>query len=345
MGIECSISKKLEGFSLNMDFSDSSSRIGILGASGAGKSMTLKIIAGIEKPDSGRIVLNDRVLYDSAEKKCVRPQERRVGYLFQNYALFPNMNVEDNIAAGLKGKREENQSRVQAVIERFHLGGLEKRLPSELSGGQQQRVALARIMAYEPDAILLDEPFSALDHYLKDKMQEELIRMLEGYKGLVVMVSHSRDEIYRFSDSLLIMDKGKIETRGSTGEVFKDPETRAAARLTGCKNIADIRVLDDYTIEVPGWETTLKLENKVPGGSSCIGYRAHEFEPVWGEREENCIEFKLRSVAGLPFEKNYYIGTADTVTWVVERKLWPLLEEKGLPSYLKIRESEILFLK
>ena len=166
MGLSVDVNKNLGDFHLNVRFQTEASRIGILGATGCGKSMTLKSIAGIETPDEGKIMMNDKVVYDSRQKVNIRPQKRNIGYLFQNYALFPTMTVAKNIAAGLKGTKQEKQERVARMIRTFQLEGMEERLPGELSGGQQQRVALARIMAYEPDVILLDEPFSALDMFL-----------------------------------------------------------------------------------------------------------------------------------------------------------------------------------
>ena len=171
MSLTVNVKKRFPAFQLDVRFKSSASRIGILGASGCGKSMTLKCIAGIEIPDEGEIVLNERVMYRSGEKICVKPQKRGIGYLFQNYALFPAMTVAENIGAGLKGSRQQNRERIRDMLHTFRLEGLEERLPGELSGGQQQRVALARIMAYEPDVILLDEPFSALDQFLKDRLQ------------------------------------------------------------------------------------------------------------------------------------------------------------------------------
>ena len=247
MGIKVDIKRKLGEFSLDIHFQTESKRIGILGASGCGKSMTLKSIAGIETPDFGMIQIDDKVLFDSANKVDLKPQKRNVGYLFQNYALFPTMTVAKNIAAGLKGSKEEKQKKVQEMIEKFELTGLADRLPGQLSGGQQQRVALARIMAYEPDVILLDEPFSALDVFLKDRLQQELIEMLKDYEGTVIMVSHSRDEIYRFSEELLIMDQGKPVIYGETKEIFAKPVYKEAAKLTGCKNFSRIKRVDVHT--------------------------------------------------------------------------------------------------
>lgn len=244
MGLTVNIKKNLGEFHLDVQFVSESSRIGILGASGCGKSMTLKSIAGIETPDEGEIIINGKTVYSSQKKINQKPQDRRIGYLFQNYALFPTMTVEKNIATGLRGPKQEKMDRVKEMIRIFRLEGLEKRLPGELSGGQQQRVALARIMAYEPEVILLDEPFSALDSFLRDRLQQDLIEMLNDYRGTVIMVSHNRDEVYRFSDELLIMDSGKAVAYGKTKEIFENPGCTAAARLTGREENAD---MEDFT--------------------------------------------------------------------------------------------------
>ena len=184
MGIKVDIKKKLGDFTLDIKFESDAARIGILGASGCGKSLTLKSIAGIERPDSGSIQIGEKVLFDSESRINLKPQKRNVGYMFQNYALFPTMTVEQNIAAGHDRGFKEKDERVADMIERFSLRGLEKHLPGQLSGGQQQRVALARIMAYSPDIIMLDEPYSALDQHLKERLQHEMLSMLEDYRGL-----------------------------------------------------------------------------------------------------------------------------------------------------------------
>ena len=204
--LSADIRKKLREFELQVRFTCSVCRerasdasagsrtgcLGILGPSGCGKSMTLKSIAGIVEPDSGSIILDGRELFNSSRKVNLKPQKRRVGYLFQNYALFPNMTVEENILTGLKaGKRygeAQQKKRVSEMMERFRLSGLEKRYPAQLSGGQQQRVALARILAYEPEALLLDEPFSAMDTHLRERLRLELASVLSEYQGASVMV-------------------------------------------------------------------------------------------------------------------------------------------------------------
>ncbi len=353
MAINVQIKKKLGSFRLDIRFQSDSKRIGILGASGCGKSMTLKSIAGIETPDEGRIEVEGRTLFDRESKVNLKPQKRNVGYLFQNYALFPTMSVEKNIAAGLKGSRQENDRRVREMIGKFQLEGLEKRLPGQLSGGQQQRVALARIMAYEPDVILLDEPFSALDMYLRDQLQQELIRMLEDYEGTVIMVSHNRDEVYRFSEELLIIDQGRIAASGETKELFQNPVSKEAARLTGCKNFSRARRIDGHTLDAQDWGITLHIKGEIPDYTEWVGYRAHDFVPVWGERGENMLRADIESSAVLPFERNYYLrpentagqNTAQNICWFVQREKLEVLEERGLPDYLEIKEEKLLFLR
>ena len=176
MGLYVNIAKRLNQFDLHVEFNLEAGVAGLMGASGSGKSMTLKCIAGVELPDRGKIVLDGKVLFDSEAKINLPPQKRNVGYLFQSYALFPNMNVVENIFCGLQAKGlndAEASARAQVLIEKFKLQGLEKSYPRQLSGGQKQRVALARLLAADPEVILLDEPFSALDEDLKEDLQQE----------------------------------------------------------------------------------------------------------------------------------------------------------------------------
>ncbi|NLL36647.1 MAG: ATP-binding cassette domain-containing protein [Fretibacterium sp.] len=240
MSLSVSISKSFGpgGFHLDAHFEAQDGILALLGASGCGKSLTLKCIAGIETPDSGRIVLDGRVLFDSERRVNLTPQERRVGYLFQQYALFPNMTVAQNIAAGLKGGgRKRSAEAVADYVRRLHLSGLEGLRPHQLSGGQQQRVALARILASKPHAILLDEPFSALDSYLRWQLEMELADLLATFQGTVLWVSHDRDEIYRNCADVCVMDRGRCDPVTPTAELFRRPQTLGAARLVGLKNL------------------------------------------------------------------------------------------------------------
>ena len=344
MKLYVNIHRQIGDFDLNIKLESNAQRIGILGASGSGKSMTLKCIAGIDPVDEGKIVINDRVLFDSHCCINLKPQARHVGYMFQNYALFPTMTVLKNVIAGLKGNREENRQKAMSMLKRVHMEDYYDHLPSMLSGGQQQRVALARIMVTHPDVILLDEPFSALDEHLRDRMQVEMLEMLENYPGQVIMVSHNRDELYRFAQELLIISDGQILTSGPTRDIFANPRIKDVARLTGCKNIAAVNVINQHTLTIPSWQITIHTKQIIPDDTHYIGYRAHYFIPVWGESQTNCLPFTLVRVDDLPFEKNYYFGPDGTLCWFVQEAMQNHIDELGLPDYLQLDEQHILFL-
>lgn len=208
--LEVQIYKKLAEFDLDVSFQVDDNILGLMGASGSGKSMTLKCIAGIETPDQGRIVLNNRVLFDSEKKINVLIQKRNVGYMFQSYALFPNMNVYENISVGLRARKVKDVDIVvQKVMQQFRVFELASRYPKQLSGGQRQRVALARLMAYEPDVLLLDEPFSALDEDLKEDLLQELKSELQISKP-VIFVSHDKEEVNYLCDLNYKIKQGEI---------------------------------------------------------------------------------------------------------------------------------------
>lgn len=255
MDLRVSIRKKLRDFTLEVDFDVHDEIFALLGASGCGKSMTLKCIAGIEIPDAGKIILNGRTLFDSDKKINLPPQARRAGYLFQNYALFPNMTVAKNISFAAT-----DTSKVAENISRFKLDGLENVYPHQLSGGQQQRVALARVLASHAEILLLDEPFSALDTYLKWQLELELAPILKLY-GSAVIVSHDKGEVFRLADTVAVMNHGKISARGSKHEVFQNPKTLAAAILTGCKNISPAKKIADDKIFAADWKLELHAPN------------------------------------------------------------------------------------
>lgn len=349
MAIEVRIHREFDDFKLDVQFQSESRRIGILGASGCGKSLTLKSIAGIERPETGKIESAGKVFFDSAKKIWMPPQERNVGYLFQNYALFPTMTVEKNIGIALRCGKKEKEKKVRDMIDRFSLQGLEKKLPGQLSGGQQQRTALARIMIYEPDMILLDEPFSALDSYLKEQTQRECLELLQDYPGTVILVSHSRDEIYRFSEEVLVMDGGKAVIQKTVKELFEHPQKVAAAKLTGCKNIEEIVWKDGKHLYVPGWDMVIPAGMGNVGGAQAIGIRAHEFTTERTESDGELVfpVYKPEVKEDL-FEYHVQFFTSERaktpVVWKVSKKLWDV-GEKGVPKRLHLRREHILFLE
>ena len=281
MSLHVDIRKKLGSFTLDVNFTAERGITSLLGASGCGKSMTLKCIAGIEKPDEGVIELDGRTLYDSAKGINLPPQARRVGYLFQNYALFPNMTVRQNILCGLNREKDRavKQRRLREMLKMMQLEDLEERKPAQLSGGQQQRVALARLLVSDPQILLLDEPFSALDGHLRDALKVEMRDLLERFGREVLMVTHDRNEAYNMSREIAVMDKGRLLTLKPTKALFADPGSVQAAILTGCKNIAKARKLDEYHVEVPDWGIRLEAKQRVEDGLCAVGIRAHYFSP------------------------------------------------------------------
>jgi molybdate transport system ATP-binding protein len=309
MGLYVDIKKSYKGFTLESSFENGSDALGILGASGSGKSVTLKCIAGLITPDEGVIKVNGKTVFDSAAKINLPPQQRNVGYLFQNYALFPHMTVWTNIALAIRDKakdKKEKDAFIRTLLARYELTGLENRYPESLSGGQQQRVALARIFAYEPELLLLDEPFSALDTFLRENMQAQLIRILEDYDGDVVLVTHSRDEVYRICSKLIIMRKGQIIANGDTEEIFTNPQDAISARITGCKNLSRIERLSDYRLRAIDWGCELETAELITERHENVGLRAHYFSrsPEGDPADYNRIPVRIDEVMDGAFEKS-----------------------------------------
>ena len=281
MALEVDIEKQTGPFHLRAAFSCEKDILGILGASGSGKSMTLKCIAGIDRPDSGRIALDGRVLFDSGRGINLPPQQRRVGYLFQHYALFPGMTARQNILCGLHAEkdRRKREKRADEIMDMLQIRDIASLRPGQLSGGQAQRTALGRILVNDPDVLMLDEPFSALDTHLRLKLQMEMKDLLSGYGKGIIMVTHDRDEAYRMCGRLGVMDRGRMLAVKKTKELFADPESRAAAVLTGCKNIAEARKTGDQEVYVPEWHVHLTAGKPVRDDVKAVGIRAHSFRP------------------------------------------------------------------
>jgi molybdate transport system ATP-binding protein len=335
--------KKLGAFNLNVSFNTAEGVTGILGASGCGKSMTLRCIAGIDKPDHGRIVLDDEILFDSGMGINLPPQKRKVGYLFQNYALFPNMTVKKNILCGLYHERDKAKrgQMLDDTVRLLRLEGFEKHLPSQLSGGQQQRAALARILVNKPRLLMLDEPFSALDSHLRGQLRIQMKQLLERYGGSTLMVTHNRDEAYNLCGRLALMDAGIILALKPTKELFSNPESVAGAIITGCKNICSAKKKGEYKVEVPDWGIRLATAQPLREGLCAVGIRAHYFNP---EIRQN--RFPVRFTGGMeePFEFSLqfrYENQQDNT----EDILWLFPKEKkgaGVPAMLGVEPENVL---
>jgi len=303
MSIYVKIRKSYGSFTLKNEFESDGVTLSLLGQSGSGKSMSLKCIAGIIRPDEGRIVLNGRVLFDSEKGINVPVRERRVGYLFQNYALFPNMSVLANVMTGLALRKDlrkpQKRELALGMLGRMGIQDLKDRKISEISGGQAQRVALSRILINEPEILLLDEPFSALDAHLKLKLQNDMGETLKSYGHDAIIVTHDRNEAYALSKRTIILKDGHVVQDKGTKELFKDPGNVPSAVITGCKNIVDAERLSSHEVFVPSWGVKLKSEKEVMDGLKAIGIRAHYFS---GDINENRYPVTVTSIVEEPFE-------------------------------------------
>jgi iron(III) transport system ATP-binding protein len=212
----------------------------ILGPSGCGKTTTLRVIAGFERPDAGHIMLAGRTLFD--QHTDVPPEARGIGFVFQDYALFPHLNVLQNVMFGLRGNPKTRLERARAVISMVGLNIFEKRMPHQLSGGQQQRVALARALAPGPHLVLLDEPFSSLDAGLRESTRGEVREILRSTGATAVLVTHDQEEAMSFADQLLVMRDGKLEQSGAPESVYTEPRTAFVANFLGKTNLIAARV-------------------------------------------------------------------------------------------------------
>ncbi len=347
MSIAVNIKKNLGSFRLDVAFSQESGVLALLGGSGCGKSMTLRCIAGIETPDSGKIVLNGVTVYDSERKINLPPQQRQVGLLFQNYALFPNMTVEENILCGLREKRDKSEKTalLAEYIRKFHLEGLEKHTPTQLSGGQKQRCALARMLIGRPGILMLDEPFSALDSYLRWELERELLSTLREYDGTVLFVSHDRDEVYRISDRIAVYQNGTIDVIGDKWELFRQPITCTAAILTGCKNVAEASY-SEKTVTVPQWGLTLPLPaDGLPDSMTHLGIRARKMLPATAPGPR-CFRYSVAEEIDGAFSDILMIrleGGTDLMRWEITKVVHSAMKDG--PNLIEIPEDAVLYLR
>lgn len=343
MALTVAIKKHYDKFDLAVDFSIDKGILGVLGASGCGKSLTLKCIAGIETPDEGKIILNNRVLFDSGRGINLSPQERNIGYLFQNYALFPHMNVVENIAVGIK--QSDKRSIIDKYLQIFHLENIQKLYPKNLSGGQQQRVALARIFASEPEILMLDEPFSALDDFLKWQVELELVKTLNLYGKNILFVSHNRDEIYRFCDNIIVLSQGKSVSIGTKHSLFAEPKCLEASKLSGCKNHSRIEIIDENTVKALDWNMELKV-NSGAKTAKYIGVRAHELILMSQPIGINVGQFKIEALVENIFSIVIMLrkaGAKEAIRLEVSKDYW--CNDKQIGDYLWIElPQEKIFL-
>jgi molybdate transport system ATP-binding protein len=277
--LDLDFEKRLGDFQLRPSFRAENELVVLFGPSGSGKSLTLRAIAGLLTPDSGRIVLPSGIAFDSDRGANLPPQRRNVGYVVQDLALFPHLSVAENLAFGLEGwQKEAQRQRVAELVDLLGLTGLELRQPRQISGGQQQRVALGRALASRPSLLLLDEPFSALDAPIREALRRE-VTQLQRRLGLVALfVTHDLQEAFALADRVAVYDDGAVLQYGPRAEVFRMPASVRVARLLDARNIFEGRVVDSteafVSVKTPWFEVRARQDGRVhPGDAAAVCIR------------------------------------------------------------------------
>ena len=352
--LEVDIQKQLPSFLLDIAFRvDSKHPLGILGASGAGKTTLLRCIAGLETPDRGRIVLNSRVFYDSAKKINLPPQKRAVGFLFQDYALFPHLSVADNIAFGMPKERSPSSISQEVVhqLQQMNLTGMSDRLTTQLSGGEQQRVALARVLASDPDITLLDEPFSALDSNLKAQLLKLWQSLLAKYSGSTIYVTHNLSEAYRLCPQLLIIDRGLAIACGRREDILYHPPNLQTAKIIGCNNISVAKAIAPLTIRAVDWQCDLQV-TEIPNKIEWVAIHSHEIIVTQTKQKINTFPVWLTTCDRLPHRITLYLKLHSSPNSLEDYNLsaevsldrWQQLQQHSLPWYIQLLPSKIIVL-
>lgn len=243
----------------------------LFGPSGSGKSTILRSLAGLERPERGVIRCGHETWLDSASDTFISPQKRGVGFLFQDYALFPHLNVASNIGYGLQGlSRADRYRRISEMLSLIQLSGLERRSPRTLSGGEQQRVALARVLIRKPRFLLLDEPLASLDAVVRESLRRELRRLLRSFGIPCFIVTHDRHEAMALGDQLIVLLDGQVRQSGPLNEVFSRPADSQVARILGVESVLSGRVTRSdnglATVDVAGGPSPLLVASALPAG-------------------------------------------------------------------------------
>jgi molybdate transport system permease protein len=360
MALEVQIEKKLPEFTLDVSFTAGNTPLSLLGPSGAGKTMLLRCIAGLERGSRGRIALDGRVLLDTERRIQVPARDRRVGMLFQHYALFPHRTVAENVAFGLQNLTSDERARqVAALLERVHIDGLDRRYPRELSGGEQQRAALARALAVEPEALLLDEPLSALDTHLRSQMETQLEETFATYRRPTLLVTHNIEEAYRLGEQMLVLSRGRVAAFGAKEDILRRPPSLEVARLTGCKNFSRARAISENTVEALDWGCQLRMAH-APAAPAApfahVGIRAHHIDFVEAGAanapQENVFPCWLVRSSETPFRITLHLrlhrppaesgesSQADLQAEVFKEK-WRLFRERPFPWHVRLAPESL----
>ena len=352
--LEVNIQKQLPEFLLDIAFkiNNKQAPLGILGASGMGKTTLLRCIAGLDTPDRGIIVLNKKVLFDSAKKINLPPQERKVGLVFQNYALFPHLTAAENVAFGMSRKKSVSviKREVTRQLRQLNLLGRKDCFPYQLSGGEQQRLALARVIASSPNLTLLDEPFSALDTNLKTKLTVLLQKRFSQYSGLSIYVTHNFREAYQLCPQLLLIDYGKAIAFGKRQDLVNKPPNIKTAQIAGYKNFSNAEKKSFKTIKALDWHCNLQVDKPIPKNINYIAIRSHAITLVNNNQGINTFLASLTQYMEFPDVVTLYLKmhtfSENEKDWNLKLDItveqWLLLQQRELPWHIQLPPEQII---
>ena len=351
--LQVDIQKQLPEFLLDISFNINIEQnpLGILGASGAGKSTLLRCIAGLETPDRGKIVLGNKVLFDSAAGINLPPQQRKIGLVFQNYALFPHLTIAENIAFGMSTEQPSQMAHtVTKLLQQLNLSGMERYLPQQLSGGEQQRVALARAIASNPALTLLDEPFSALDTNLKTKIVPLFQEFFARYSGLSLYVTHNLREAYQSCPQLLLIDRGRTIACDTRQNIIDRPPNIQTAKITGYHNFSAVQKIAPQVIRALDWQCNLQLKQLIPDDIDQIGINDREVWFANSDRQVNTFPVWLTKYIEFPDRVTLYLKlhspASDRQDYHLVSEIttfrWQQLQERALPWYVRLPAERIL---
>jgi len=319
----------------------------LLGPSGCGKTTLLRCIAGFYEPESGRILIGDR------DVTRLPPEERNTGMVFQSYALWPHMSVEENVAFGLELRKTPKAEIVERVKEALAAVKMTDRAhykPNQLSGGQQQRRALARALAIRPDILLMDEPLSALDTYLRSHIEKLLVEVLASYQGVTLFITHKLEEAYRLCPNLLVLSQGQILANGTKEDIFQRPPTYEVAQVTECKNFSRARPVGDTHLEAIDWNCRLEVIDPLPPDLSWVGLRAHHIEFLRQGNQSNTFPGWLAMITETQHKVSVYIKLHSPpqsphdyhLQAEVYREKWELLQSRPFPWYVRLNPVHLM---
>ena len=284
--------------------------VALLGPSGCGKTTTLRLLAGFLRPEAGEIWVGERCI--SSPAAVVPPERRRMAMIFQSYALWPHMTVEENVAYGLRFKAElpraERDRRVARILKVVQLAGFEARYPGELSGGQQQRVAVARALVIEPEILLLDEPLSNLDANLREEMRFEIRRLHEAFGITTLYVTHDQAEAMVISDRVAVLNNGRVAQIGTPEDLFRRPRSRFVAQFIGNTNLVEATATGAATVAKGAVSLRIAADGLAPGERVLVSIRPHEIKLGAGNGAENLLRATVRRASYLGTAIDYEMG-------------------------------------